>query len=97
VHGFVLKGEWRHLEHDWVASEGGYVYEAPGETHTLVVEQPLIIRTPTRIAKGLEMCLRTGIVASPERPTQGTMAAPRTTLVQQASGSPIPNSRPTAS
>ena len=39
VHGFVLKGSWRYLEHDWVASEGGYVYEAPGETHTLVVDE----------------------------------------------------------
>ncbi|MEM7567806.1 MAG: cupin, partial [Pseudomonadota bacterium] len=25
------------LEHDWVAEEGGYVFEPPGETHTLVV------------------------------------------------------------
>ncbi len=38
VHGLVLKGEWRYLEHDWIAREGGYVYEAPGETHTLVVD-----------------------------------------------------------
>jgi 2,4'-dihydroxyacetophenone dioxygenase len=38
VHGFVLKGEWRYLEHNWVATEGAYVYEAPGETHTLVVD-----------------------------------------------------------
>ena len=37
VHGFVLKGHWHYLEHDWVAEEGGYVYEPPGETHTLVV------------------------------------------------------------
>ena len=37
VHGFVLKGRWYYLEHDWVAEEGGYVYEPPGETHTLVV------------------------------------------------------------
>lgn len=37
VHGFVLKGRWRYLEHDWIAEEGGYVYEPPGETHTLVV------------------------------------------------------------
>jgi hypothetical protein len=34
----VLKGKWRYLEHDWVATEGSYVYEAPGETHTLVVD-----------------------------------------------------------
>ncbi len=39
VHGFVLKGSWRYLEHDWVATEGAYVYEAPGETHTLVVDE----------------------------------------------------------
>ena len=38
VHGFVIKGKWRYLEHDWVAEEGGYVYEPPGETHTLVVD-----------------------------------------------------------
>ena len=37
VHGFVVKGRWHYLEHDWVAEEGGYVYEPPGETHTLVV------------------------------------------------------------
>lgn len=37
VHGFVLKGRWHYLEHDWFAEEGSYVYEPPGETHTLVV------------------------------------------------------------
>jgi quercetin dioxygenase-like cupin family protein len=37
VHGFVLKGRWHYLEHDWVATEGSYVFEPPGETHTLVV------------------------------------------------------------
>ena len=37
VHGFVLKGRWRYLEHDWVAEAGSYVFEPPGETHTLVV------------------------------------------------------------
>lgn len=39
VHGYVLKGRWRYLEHDWVAVEGSYVYEPPGETHTLVVPE----------------------------------------------------------
>ncbi|MFM7038179.1 MAG: 2,4'-dihydroxyacetophenone dioxygenase family protein [Planctomycetaceae bacterium] len=38
VHGLVLKGEWRYLEHNWVAREGSYIYETPGETHTLVVD-----------------------------------------------------------
>ncbi len=39
VHGYVLRGRWHYLEHDWVAREGGYVFEAPGETHTLVVPE----------------------------------------------------------
>ncbi len=37
VHGYVIKGKWHYLEHNWVATEGSYVYEPPGETHTLVV------------------------------------------------------------
>ncbi len=39
VHGFVIKGRWRYLEHDWEAVQGAYVYEPPGETHTLVVDE----------------------------------------------------------
>lgn len=39
VHGFVLKGSWRYLEHDWIAEAGSYVFEPPGETHTLVVDE----------------------------------------------------------
>jgi 2,4'-dihydroxyacetophenone dioxygenase len=35
VHAFTLKGSWRYLEHDWVAGEGTFVYEPPGEIHTL--------------------------------------------------------------
>jgi 2,4'-dihydroxyacetophenone dioxygenase len=37
VVGYVIKGRWRYLEHDWVAEEGSFVYEPPGETHTLSV------------------------------------------------------------
>jgi hypothetical protein len=39
VHGYVLKGSWHYLEHDWRALEGTYVFEPPGETHTLVVPE----------------------------------------------------------
>ena len=39
VHGFVLKGKWFYREHDWVATEGSYVFEPPGEIHTLVVDE----------------------------------------------------------
>ncbi|WP_202109744.1 2,4'-dihydroxyacetophenone dioxygenase family protein [Bordetella sp. 02P26C-1] len=37
VHAIVLKGRWQYLEHDWVAEEGSFVFEPPGETHTLYV------------------------------------------------------------
>lgn len=39
VHGHVLRGKWHYLEHDWVAETGAYVFEPPGETHTLVVPE----------------------------------------------------------
>ena len=39
VHAYVLKGRWFYLEHDWVAEEGTYVMEPPGETHTLIVPE----------------------------------------------------------
>lgn len=38
VHGYVIRGSWRYLEHDWIATEGMYVFEPPGEIHTLVVD-----------------------------------------------------------
>ena len=37
VHGLVLRGAWHYLEHPWMAKEGSYVFEPPGETHTQVV------------------------------------------------------------
>lgn len=39
VHGHVLKGKWSYLEHDWTAEAGSYVFEPPGEIHTLVVPE----------------------------------------------------------
>jgi 2,4'-dihydroxyacetophenone dioxygenase len=39
VVGYVIKGAWRYLEHDWVATPGSFVYEPPGEIHTLVVDE----------------------------------------------------------
>ena len=39
VTGYVIRGAWRYLEHDWVAREGSFVYEPPGEIHTLVVDE----------------------------------------------------------
>lgn len=39
VVGYVIRGAWRYLEHDWVAHAGAFVYEPPGEIHTLVVDE----------------------------------------------------------
>ena len=39
VHGFVIKGSWRYLEHDWIAKEISYLFEPPSEINTLVVDE----------------------------------------------------------
>jgi len=39
VHALVLRGRWHYLEHDWMAEEGTYVYETPGDIHTLIVPE----------------------------------------------------------
>jgi quercetin dioxygenase-like cupin family protein len=38
VHALTLKGSWGYKEHNWHAGPGTYVFEPPGETHTLVVD-----------------------------------------------------------
>ncbi len=46
VVGYTLQGTWHYLEHDWVATAGTFIYEPPGEAHTLVVpkdaKEPMI-------------------------------------------------------
>lgn len=37
VHAVVLKGRWFYLEHEEMYTEGSFIMEPPGETHTLVV------------------------------------------------------------
>ncbi|NEK60395.1 cupin domain-containing protein [Geodermatophilus sabuli] len=39
VFGYTLSGTWSYLEHDWVATKGTFVYETPGEAHTLVAHE----------------------------------------------------------
>ena len=38
VHALTLAGSWGYVEHDWHATPGTYVFEPPGETHTLTVD-----------------------------------------------------------
>lgn len=35
-----LEGTVRYLEYDWTATKGGLILEVPGESHTLVTENP---------------------------------------------------------
>merc|ERR1711997_1436571 len=39
VHALTLKGSWGYKEHEWNAKAGTYVFEPPGETHTLLVDE----------------------------------------------------------
>src|SRR4029453_6659469 len=36
VFAYTISGKWGYLEHEWTATAGDFVYEAPGEAHTLV-------------------------------------------------------------
>jgi 2,4'-dihydroxyacetophenone dioxygenase len=46
VFAYTISGKWGYLEHDWIATAGDFVYEAPGEAHTLITyEHP----EPTRV------------------------------------------------
>jgi len=39
VHAVTFKGSWGYREHGWHAYPGTYVFEPPGETHTLIVDE----------------------------------------------------------
>ena len=36
VFALTISGKWGYLEHEWTATAGDFVYETPGEGHTLV-------------------------------------------------------------
>jgi 2,4'-dihydroxyacetophenone dioxygenase len=38
VMAYTIQGEWRYLEREWKARPGTFVYEPPGDIHTLVVD-----------------------------------------------------------
>ena len=45
VLGFVVQGGWRYLERNWVARPGTFVYEPPGDIHTLIVDDGAEMQT----------------------------------------------------
>lgn len=36
VFAYTISGRWGYLEYDWIATAGDFVYETPGNSHTLV-------------------------------------------------------------
>ena len=36
VEAWVISGQWRYIERDWVARPGCYIFEPAGDVHTLV-------------------------------------------------------------
>jgi hypothetical protein len=38
VLGYCIQGSWHYHERDWVARPGTFIYEPPGDVHTLVVD-----------------------------------------------------------
>ena len=38
VLGYCIQGRWRYLEREWGARPGTFIYEPPGDIHTLVLE-----------------------------------------------------------
>lgn len=43
VIGFNLKGKWRYAERSWVAKPGTFIFEPPGDIHTLITEEEEVI------------------------------------------------------
>ncbi|MFT3965819.1 MAG: 2,4'-dihydroxyacetophenone dioxygenase family protein [Sphingobium sp.] len=35
VHAYVISGQWRYAERDWIAKAGDYLHEPAGDIHTL--------------------------------------------------------------
>ena len=51
VFAYTISGKWGYLEHDWVATAGSFVYETPGEAHTLVAyesDEPMKVHFKVR-------------------------------------------------
>ena len=68
VRGFTLKGNWRYLEHDWIAGPGSFIFEPAGEAHTLVI-------TEDSPEPALILFMIDGALIYLDKPVEGTMAA----------------------
>ncbi len=76
VHGYVIKGAWRYLEHNWVATQGTYVFEPPGEVHTLVVDDDV-----DEMITLFHVCGAWSIMMNTTRPSVTTTSTPKSKCV----------------
>src|SRR3546814_19086926 len=42
VFSYTIEGAWYYPEHDWVAEAGTFIWEPPGEMHTLTVKESMM-------------------------------------------------------
>ena len=91
VHGFVLKGEWRYLEHDWVATEGGYLLKRlwRGVTDWHVIDHKFLVSAEGRKLHSL-MQEQAAAYATQSRLVSLKVAAAEQELAQHLSGMGIP-------
>jgi len=68
VRGFTMQGNWRYLEHDWVAGPGSFIFEPAGEAHTLVI-------TEESPEPALILFMIEGALIYLDKPVEGTMLA----------------------
>lgn len=41
--GYNIQGKWRYEGRDWIAKPGTFIFEPPGDIHTLVTEDEEVI------------------------------------------------------
>jgi len=68
VRGFTTQGNWRYLEHDWIAGPGSFIFEPAGEAHTLVI-------TEDSPEPALILFIIEGALIYLDKPVEGTMVA----------------------
>ena len=68
VRGYTIQGNWRYLEHDWIAGPGTFIYEPAGEAHSLVIAEDSPV--PAIILFVVE-----GALIYLDRPVEGSFAA----------------------
>ncbi|MFC5471891.1 2,4'-dihydroxyacetophenone dioxygenase family protein [Cohnella suwonensis] len=43
VIGYNIQGKWRYQERDWIARPGTFIFEPPGDIHTLITEDEEVV------------------------------------------------------